>query len=263
MKISVFASTPDLSLDLGAEYGYADNLNNALANSLKEGSSFTTTWASAGIATSSPGTIHLYLKGSYDAVDYVAFHDLSVYGWTAQAGLISSVRESWLLKISSSIGMRSYGDSDRDSIIYDFLFSLEHNTFSKLKPEITYRYSKNDAEESVFGYSSNKISISGEFQIAQKGYLTLDYSVEFRENTFYETSVISTPVIRGRRSSNTFGANQIAVKEDATVQTISLLWDQSIYKGLYGLAGYSHFWGTSKLGDYTGQMISGGIGYKF
>ncbi|MBI2519201.1 MAG: hypothetical protein HYV97_02240 [Bdellovibrio sp.] len=262
-KMSALANTPKLSLDVGGEYGHVSNLNNATNDDLKEGSNFTAAWATIAISTVVAKKLDLFLMGSYDLVNYEKFNDLSLNAMTVEGGLLFSIKEPWLFKIFLNGGIRDYGDSDRDSVIYGMLFSLTHKTFSKFRSKVAYRYSDNNANESVYSYSSNKITFSGEWQITSQGYLTLDYSSEFREAIFYETSTPSTQPPRGRRPSRTFGTDQVAFKEDTTSNSISIFWDQSLYKGFYGQAGYSHFWAKSDLGKYTGETISVGIGHEF
>jgi hypothetical protein len=264
MDMPLFAGTPDLSLDIGAGRGYVDNLNNARTDDLKEGSGFTSTWITVGLSERALKEARLYLKGSYEGTYFDSLSDLSVNGLTAEAGLLSTLMDSVLLKVSANLGMRSYGSSERDSEFYGLLISLRHQTLSRFATKVGYRYTNNDAEEAVFSYSSNKVSISGEFQITQEGYLSIEYSAELRENTFYETvAVQGSASIHGRRPSTTFGPNQVAFKEDVTVNTVSFLWDQDFYKGLYGQAEYSYSWVQSDPGIYTDQLVSGRIGYRF
>ncbi len=257
------AETPDLLPELSAEYGYADNLNNATTKGLEKGSQFSTISAELGLSSSVSSSLALSLSGSYDIVNYREFGDLSVNTATIGGGLLYFANESLRLKISPDIGQRSYGDSERNSFFYDIAFSIEHKTYSHFFITVIYRYANNDAKQSVYSYSSNKIGIRGEWQYAPKGFLDIDYSIDLTENIFYETSSVAAPAMHGRRSSNTFGVNQVAFKENTTVNMVSLSWDQNLYRGLYAQAEYDHFWASGTDGNYHGQIITGGMRYKF
>ena len=254
----------DFSGDFGAGGGYADNLNHAGSDSLKEGSGFSSLWVMAGLRGGIRMGGRYYLSSRYDGTFYESFSDLTVNGLTIEAGLLYPVTDKVRVRISPAAGVRFYDDEDRDSRVYSVLLSARDQVFERLAVRAEYRYTNNDADLSVYSYGAHRLSAEVEAEVFSGGYLTFGYSAEFSQNNFY--TLATTPVsgnMHGRRSSNLFGPGQEVYRTDTTAHTLLMGLDQELYKKIYLQLGYSFSSVQSDPGDYTEQFFSGGIGYRY
>ena len=264
MATDAYADGIDFSGDFGAGSGYADNLNNARTDSLKEGSGFSSVWVTAGIKGDSSIGGRYFLNGSYDRTSYESFSDLTVNGLTVEGGLLYPVTDRVVVRISPAAGIRLYGDSDRDARVYSVLLSVRDQVFERLSVRAEYKYANNDADFSVYSYESHRLSTGVEAAIFSGGYLSLGYSAEFSRKNFY--TLATAPVtgnMHGRRASTLFGPGQVVYLSDTVAHSLFMGLDQELYKKIYLQLGYLFSFVQSDPGDYREQYFSWGIGYRY
>lgn len=258
-----FAESVEPMLDLGAGGGYDDNLNNASGDQ-KEGAAFASTWVLLGVSKKVFEKGSLYLDGGYEGSYFADFSDLTVSALTAKAGFLYSITDTTLIHLSPRGGVRYYGDSDRDATVYGALISVRDRISPAFSARAAYRYTRNDAKESVFSYDSHRLGVSGEIKVGADSYLTVGYAANFSQSPFYQTATAPTPSGgKGKRPSDTFGTNQVVLKTDTTAHILSVDWDQDLYRRIYLRLGYAYSFVVSDLENYTDNFISGGIGYRF
>jgi hypothetical protein len=172
--------------------------------------------------------------------------------------------EQVLLNGSVLWGARSYGDSDRDARQYGGSIGLKVQHHPRFATRLVYRYTRNDADASVFNYDANRFSVSGEVKAFETVFLTFEYALEVAERNLYQSATAPIPSgAHSRRASTTFGPNQVVLKADAVAHIFSVDWDLTIYKELYTLVGYSYSYVQSDPGDYRTSIFSMRIGYRF
>jgi hypothetical protein len=205
-----------------------------------------------------------FVSAGYEGIYYPSFTDLTVNGFTIRGGLSYPVSKKILIQARASWGARTYGDRDRDATVYGLSLSMKDQIHQKFAVRAGYQYTKNAAEENVFSYGANRLSVSGEMNASKTAYLTFGYALEFTETTFYQSATAPTPSgAHGRRPSTTFGANQVVLKADSLAHIFSVDWEQDIYDGIYGLLGYAYSYIQRDPESYQDNFVSGKVGYRF
>jgi hypothetical protein len=200
----------------------------------------------------------------YEGIYYPSFTDLTVNGFTVRGGLLYPVSKTLVINGRVFLGARTYGDRDRDATVYGVSLRVKDQIYEKFAVRADYQYLKNAAEENVFSYDANRLSVSGEVSVSKTAYLALGYALEFSESTFYQPATAPAPSgAHGRRPSTTFGTSQVVLKTDSLAHIFSLDWEQDIYNGLYGLLGYVHSYIQRDPENYQNNFVSGRVGYRF
>ena len=258
----VFAASPAI-VDVGVGGGYDDNLNHTESSNRKEGSPFGTGWIVLGMSKDFLTEDSLFFNLAYEGTFYSSYSDLTVNDITAEVGIFHTFSDSVFVKLAPTLGVTNYGDSDRDATVSGLSLSLR----SLLSPEfvaiIGYRYTHNDASDPIFSYDANRVNVSGELELSPKTYLTLGYAIEFSENIFYQEATSSSSGTKMNKPSSTFGANQIAIKDDTKAHILFVDWDYEFNTENYIQLAYSYSHVTSDLENYNNNRISVGVGYRF
>ncbi len=249
------------SLDIGTGGGYDDNLNHASSHRQAEGAAFATSWIMVNASKNIGGNGRYFVGAGYEGIYYPSFTDLTVNGFTVRGGLSYSVSKKIIVNGRASLGVRTYGDRDRDATVYGVSLGMKNQVYQKFAVRVGYQYTKNAAEEDVFRYDANRFSVSGEMNVSKTAYLALGYALELSESTFYQPAI--PPIPPGARPSTTFGANQVVLKADSLAHIFSVDWEQDIYDGIYGLLGYAHSYIQRDPEDYQDNFVTGKVGYRF
>jgi hypothetical protein len=251
-------------VDVGAGGGYEDNLNNASSSDLKEGSGFMTVWITLNVWKDIFEDARLAFSGGYEGNYYPSFSDITENGYTVWGELNYSPTDSIVLDAEPWVGLRSYGERERDSTIYGISLALKKQINPEFGTAIGYEFMKNSAEESVFRYNTNAVSIHAEVNAIPTARLTIGYILEFTKTNLYQPKGLPAPPgAHGRRPSETFGSSQEVFKAGATANRISVGWDQELYEGIHVLVSYLFSYVRSDPGNYRDHVASGSVGYRF
>ncbi len=252
------------SLDIGTGGGYDDDLNHASSHRQAEGAAFATSWIMVNASKNTRGNGRYFVGADYEGIYYPSFTDLTVNGFTVRGGLSYPVSKKIVINGRAFLGVRTYGDRDRDATVYGVSLGVKDQVYQKFAVRMGYQYAKNAAEEDVFSYDANRFSVSGEVSVSKTAYLILGYALELSESTFYQFATAPIPSgASGVRPSATFGANQVVLKADSLGHIFSVDWEQDIYDGIYGLLSYAHSYIQRDPENYQDNFVSGKVGYRF
>jgi hypothetical protein len=252
------------ALDFGTGGGYDDNLNHASSRSQQSGSGFATSWLRLNASKNIFETGRYFLSAGYEGIYYPSVNDLTVNSFAIRGGISYPVSKTFFVNGAVSWGDHTYGDSDRDATVYDFLVGIKDQVAQRFAVRADYRYTSNAAEQSVFSYDANRFRVSGEMSASKTAYLVLGYALELTQRTFYQSATAPTPPgAEGRTPSSTFGPNQVVLKSDAVVHVFSVDWDQDLYDGIYWIVGYAYSYAQMDPENYQDHFISGKVGYRF
>jgi hypothetical protein len=251
-------------LDLGAGAGYDDNLNYAASADQREGSSFGTSWLSAGGWMPVSETLRFTVNGAYSGTYYADFDDLTVHQLAVRSSCRFSVSDVSSISLGTSGGRRWYGDGDRNSAVYDAGLELRRRWTSRAATWAGYRYASRAAEESTFSSRSNRLALGGEYQPVEGSWIGLGYALEVAESVFYQSESVPIPSSgRGRRPSTTFGTDQIAFQDDTTIHTWSANWEQRALETVFLRVEYAYSFVRADAGDAHDNLVWASVGYRY
>jgi len=259
-----WAGSPIRLLDLGAGGGYDDNLNNAFSADQREGSAFGSSWVTTGASIPASQKVRLAVSGAYKGTYYADFDDLTVNALAVRSSGWLLVRDSTSVDLAASAGRRWYGDDDRNATVYDASLGFRERVTLRLAVTAGYRYTSHAAEESTFSSRANRFAVGAEFELVKNGWLGLGYAVEVGQSLFYQAASVPIPSGgRGRRTSTTFGANQVAFRADTTIQTLSASWDQRAFESVAVRVEYVHSFIAVDPGDAQNNVVWASVAYRY
>ncbi|MEW6681384.1 MAG: hypothetical protein AB1451_00465 [Nitrospirota bacterium] len=260
----VWAASPALLVDLGAGGGYDDNLNNATSAEQREGSMFGTSWLTAGVLNRVAERLRVTLNGAYSGTYYAEFDDLTVNALSVRSSGRFSRGTATSFTVGAGAGRRWYGDDERNATVYEFSLGLRERFAPRFSLRAGYRYASRAAEVSTYSSRGNRFTVDGEFQPDDSTWIGLGYGVAVGQSVFYESAATPTPSNgRGRRPSSTFGANQVAFKDDTTTHTLSASWEQGVAESLFARVEYAYSLVTADAGDAQDNLVWGSVGYRY
>jgi hypothetical protein len=258
-----WAGSPILLLDFGAGGGYDDNLNNASSADQREGSVFGSSWVTTGVSIPVSQKVRLAVSGAYTGTYYADFDDLTVNALAVRSSGRLLVRDSTSVDLAASAGRRWYGDDDRNATVYDASLGFRERVMPRLAVTAGYRYTSR-AAESTFSSRTNRFAVGAEFELVKNGRIGLGYAVEVGQSPFYQAASVPIPSGgRGRRTSTTFGANQVAFRADTTIQTLSASWDRRAFESVAVRVEYAHSFIAADPGDAQSNVVWASVAYRY
>lgn len=251
-------------MDTGFGVGYEDNLNHSGSAGTREGAAFSTAWIGGGTSKEVLKKHTLFFNIGYAGSYFQTYSDLTVHSATVKTGLIFDTGNSYLIRIYPEASKYFYGDSDRNADEVSLSLSLS----SILSPEITvsaaYKHVSHNAKISVFSYTSDRLSLGGEFRFSGETFLSAAYSLEESESVFYVASASPKATMGKNAHSGTFGSGQLAVRDKTKTHIISFELEQEFANSpVYFLMGYDYSRNESDLGNFINNRIIGAMGAHF
>ncbi|MEZ4282970.1 MAG: outer membrane beta-barrel protein [Myxococcota bacterium] len=265
------AGAAEFFADAEAGGGYDGNLNAASNSGDAEGAGFGFASGGLGIAGAPGGALRGELSARWNGVLYEQYSDLSVQRLALIGTLRARATESITLRLSPSLGGSFHGDADRDTLDLGLGIGARFALGRRFTLDPGYTLVRRDAAPSVFDRTAHRFALALGAEPWKSGYLRLTSTVELGEVVRYVETMgggsgggggggSGSTTGRGR-PNDTFGADWIADREDATSAELALVVEQGLTDRIFVAlgGGYSRVWADSSRYDVYFTNASLGV----
>ena len=260
-----FEQTSSFEGSVGLGGGQDSNLDLAPdRSSAAFGSATMYAWADGGWSFETSPATRVYAGMRYDGFLCADASDLDRHVIGADASLTYELSEKLAAVLAPGVGYAFYGDPSRNA------WRMGGRALIRLRPadwlslRAGYGRAQSWAVDAVYSLGVDRVLTSAEARIARRSYVAAGYSLSLGDQVFYRAA---PPVGPGAAHSNARASGRFASLEPyqayAREHTLSLRWEQGLWRELYLTVSYDYTRGSSVEGPYVVNSWFAGTGYRF